>query len=115
MSERRSKYNARKVHEDGYTFDSIQECYRYRDLVLMEKAGAISNLVVHPVFLLQENFKDAATGKRHRAITYEGDFQYLENGATVVEDVKGKPTDMFRLKWKMFRFHHPNLDARIVK
>lgn len=115
MSERRSKYNARKVHEDGYTFDSIQECYRYRDLVLMEKAGAISNLVVHPVFLLQENFKDAATGKRHRAITYEGDFQYIENGATVVEDVKGKSTDMFRLKWKMFRKLYPNLDARIVK
>ena len=115
MSERRSKYNARKVHEDGYTFDSIQECYRYRDLVLMEKAGAISNLVVHPVFLLQENFKDAATGKRHRAITYEGDFQYLENGVTVVEEVKGKPTDMFRLKWKMFRKLYPNLDARIIK
>ena len=115
MSERRSKYNAKKVHADGYVFDSIQEYYRYQDLCLMEKAGAISNLVVHPVYLLQEAFKDAATGKRHRAITYEADFSYTENGAMVAEDVKGKTTDMFRLKWKMFRKLHPGLDARIIK
>ncbi len=115
MSERRSKYNAKKVHADGYTFDSIQEYYRYQDLCLMEKAGAISNLVVHPVYLLQENFKDAATGKRHRAITYEADFQYTEKGMTVVEDVKGVETDIFKLKWKMFRKMHPGLDARIIK
>ena len=115
MSERRSKYNAKKVHAEGYIFDSLMEYERYKELMLMQQAGVISHLVVHPVFLLQENFKDAATGKRHRAITYEGDFQYLENGATVVEDVKGKSTDLFRLKWKMFRKLYPNLDARIVR
>ena len=115
MSERRSKYNAKKVHAEGYIFDSLMEYERYKELMLMEKAGAISHLVVHPVFLLQENFKDAATGERHRAIKYEGDFQYTENGATILEDVKGKSTDLFRLKWKMFRKLYPNLDARIVK
>lgn len=115
MSERRGKYNARKAYADGYTFDSIQEYYRYQDLCLMQQAGEISNLKVHPVFMLQESFKDDLTGKRHRAITYEADFQYTENGITVVEDVKGVETDIFRLKWKMFRKMYPGIDARIIK
>ena len=81
----------------------------------MQDAGAISNLVVHPTFILQDGFMDALTGERHRAITYEGDFQYTENGVTVVEDVKGKATDIFRLKWKMFRKIYPEIEARIIK
>lgn len=110
-----SKYNAKKVSKDGYTFDSISEYKRYAQLYIMQKAGAISDLVVHPVFELQGAFKDDMTGETHRAITYEGDFGYTENGVEVVEDVKGFETDVFKMKWKMFRKQYPGLDARKVK
>jgi hypothetical protein len=65
--------------------------------------------------MLQDAFIDDVTGEKHRAITYEADFGYREDGKEVVEDVKGFSTDVFKIKWKMFRKMHPSLDARIVK
>ena len=99
---------------DGYTFDSRAEASRYSELVLMEKAGVISNLRVHPTYELQAAFKDGAGGK-HRAISYEGDFGYIEDGRAVVEDVKGHRTAVFLLKEKMFRYTHPYIDFRVIE
>lgn len=92
MSERRSKYNAKKVHADGYTFDSIQEYYRYQDLCLMEKAGAISNLVVHPKYTLKVN--------GIKICDYTPDYEYIENDKKVTEDVKSKATITYSYKLK---------------
>ena len=110
-----SKYNAKKVSKDGYTFDSISEYKRYAQLYIMQKAGAISDLAVHPVFELQGAFIDLLTGEKHRAIHYEADFSYIEAGKYVVEDVKGFETPHFVDKWKIFRYKYPDIDARKVK
>jgi len=48
-----------------------------------------------------------------RAAWYEADFQYYDNGI-VVEDVKGKETALFRLKWKLVRRLYPQYDWRII-
>ena len=85
-----SKYHNKKVQIDMYVFDSIAESKRYKELVLLQRAGEISNLELQPRFLLQDGFvKD---GKRYRKIEYVADFMYVdkENKKTVVEDVKRK-------------------------
>ena len=109
-----SKYHNHYVKEDGYTFDSKAEAARYRELGLLEMAGEISDLEVHPVYVLQPAFTDAH-GTRFRAITYEADFRYYERGVCVIEDVKGVETDAFRIKWALLARQHPELDMRLIK
>lgn len=109
-----SKYGAKKTQVDGYTFDSLSEAARYRELLLLQRAGRITNLEVHPRFLLQKPFEDR-NGKKHRAIHYEADFKYLENGVETIEDVKGVETPAFKLKMKLFLFQYQHYDFRLVK
>lgn len=107
-----SKYHNRKTTVEGYTFDSVAESRRYSALRLMQMGGAISGLTVHPVYVLQDTFKQ--NGRTYRAITYEADFAYFENGRIVVEDLKGFRTEVFRIKEKLFRKLYPHLELRIV-
>lgn len=99
---KRSKYNAEKTEIDGITFDSKKESERYAVLKLLEKAGAISDLVLQPRFTLQESFTYA--GKKERKIEYVADFQYRQGGNLIVEDVKSPATrtQVYRIKRKLF-------------
>ncbi len=108
-----NKYRNKKVIVDGKEFDSIQESKRYKELKLLLKAGKISNLELQPRFLLQESFRK--NGKIFRKIEYIADFQYIENEKTIVEDVKGMQTDVFKLKHKIFEKVYPELELRIIK
>ena len=109
------KYNARKTTIDGYTFDSLAEGRRYQQLKLAVKSGDISNLIIQPEFVLQDGFTDNQ-GKRQQAIKYRGDFEYLDKNTNelVIEDVKGKKTQVFLIKKKMFLKRYPNLALRVV-
>lgn len=109
-----SKYGNKRVEADGYKFDSMAERDRYYQLKLMQQAGGISNLRVHPTYVLQEKFKDR-DGKTHQAIVYEGDFEYVHDGDVVCEDVKGVETPVFKLKYKLFLARHRNVDLRLIK
>lgn len=108
-----NKYRNKKVILDGYVFDSMQESRRYKELKLLLKTGEIQDLKLQPHFLLQESFKK--NGKTYRKIEYIADFQYIENGKTIVEDVKGMQTDVFKLKHKLFEKIYPDLELRIIK
>ena len=108
-----SKYHNKKVQIDMYVFDSIAESIRYKQLALMEHSGYISELKLQPKFLLQDGF--VKNGKRYRKIEYIADFMYIENGKIVVEDVKGKETEVFKLKHKLFEYKYPELELKIIK
>ena len=108
-----NKYKNKKTQVDMYVFDSAKEAQRYRELKLLEKAGEISNLELQPRFLLQDSFKK--NGRTYRKVEYVADFQYVENGKTIVEDVKGIQTDVFKLKHKIFEKTYPNLELRIIE
>jgi len=99
----RHKYNAKKavVEIDGkpITFDSKAEAHRYQELVLMQRTGLISDLELQPEFVLQDGFR--RNNKAHREIKYRADFRYIQDGARVVEDVKGKQTREYQIKKKM--------------
>ena len=108
-----NKYRNKKVIVEDYVFDSIQESRRYKELKLLLRAGEIKDLQLQPHFLLQEAFKK--NGKTYRKIEYIADFMYVENGKTIVEDVKGIQTDVFKLKHKLFEKKYPELELKIIE
>lgn len=108
-----SKYNNKKTQIDMYVFDSTKEAKRYKELKLLERAGEINNLELQPHFLLQESFRK--NDKTYRKIEYVADFKYIENGKTIVEDVKGLQTDVFKIKHKLFEKKYPDLELRIIE
>lgn len=97
-----SKYNSKKTVINGQTFDSRKEAKRYQELLFLERAGAIKNLSRQVKFVLIPSQRDEATGKvLERECSYRADFEYTEDGKTVVEDVKGFRTKEYILKRKM--------------
>ena len=106
-----NKYKNKKTQVDMYVFDSAKEAQRYREL--LERAKEISNLELQPRFLLQESYRK--NGKTYRKIEYVADFKYIENGKTIVEDVKGLQTDVFKIKHKLFEKKYPDLELRIIE
>lgn len=102
--EKKSKYSSAKTDVDGVTFDSKKEAEFYAELKLRERAGEISRLRLQPRYLLQDAFKHE--GKQYREIEYVADFEYIENGETVVVDVKGFKTAVYMIKKKLFLYKY---------
>jgi len=88
-----NKYRAVRTKLNGYTLDSKAEARRYGELLLMQKAGEITDLKVHPEFYLAVNGIEVCK--------YVGDFGYWKDGKYVLEDVKGVRTAIYRLKKKL--------------
>lgn len=95
-----SKYHAKRTCVDGITFDSKREADRYLVLKGMEEDGAIEDLRRQVRYELVPAFD--VDGRHYRPVCYVADFVYVEDGRTVVEDVKGMRTDVYRLKSKLF-------------
>jgi len=78
-------------------FASQAEAKRYIALSIMARAGIISGLECQPSYPL------IVAGQK--VATYKADFRYREvaTGETVVEDVKGVLTPVYRLKKKLVR------------
>lgn len=95
-----NKYGNKKAIRGNITFDSQKEANRFDELMLMLRAGIIKDLRLQPEFTLQEAFT-TPQGEKIRAIKYRADFQYIRDGVTVVEDVKGYKTKDYELKRKL--------------
>jgi hypothetical protein len=94
------KYGNKKVTIGGEKFDSAKEARRYGELVLLGKAGQISDLKRQVKFELIPRIGN------ERPCNYIADFTYLENGELVVEDVKGVKTDAYKIKKKLMLWVH---------
>lgn len=99
----------KKYHNEPDTrgeirFDSRKEARRYDALLLMLRAGKISDLKLQPQFTLHEAYT-TPEGKRVQAIRYQADFSYVKDGRLVVEDVKSKATKtrVYGIKKKLMR------------
>ena len=103
--------NVQKPEADGIKFDSQREYRRYCDLKLLEMAGEIQNLKVHPEYPITIGgvpimVSSNQHNKWDRHLTYVADFEYYErdkNGlwGLVIEDVKmqsGHRTGVYKLK-----------------
>lgn len=78
-------------------FPSKAEANRYATLRLMQEHNQISDLECQPSFPL---LVAQPSGKFTKIATYYADFRYREGSKTVIEDVKGLETDVFKLKKK---------------
>ena len=100
-----SKYHNRKTTRlvDGKRalFDSQREAYRWDELVLLQRAGKISDLERQKRYrLIPAQY--AADGKLiEKPCDYIADFVYRQDGRVVVEDAKGRKTDAYVIKRKL--------------
>ncbi len=88
-----SKYHNQRTTTGGKTFDSKREAARYEVLLLLERAGKISQLTRQNSFDLVVN--GVSVGR------YVADFGYIEEGKQITEDSKGVRTSVYRLKKKL--------------
>lgn len=111
----KNKYGAKKTIFDGVIFASGKEATRYRELLLLERAGEIRNLKIQPAFQIIDPFE--YQGKHVRGAVYTADFEYWEDSRHVVEEVKGgtaTQTQAFKLRWKLAKSRYPWIDWRLI-
>ena len=84
------KYGNKRTEVDCHTFDSKAEAVHYEKLRSAELGGAITDLRVHPRYRLTVNGR--------KVCDYEADFSFERDGETVVQDVKGARTQVYRIK-----------------
>jgi hypothetical protein len=105
-----NKYGAKKVTVDGIEFDSRREASRYSELLVMQRAGLISELKRQEEFILIPK-----CGKE-RPAKYHADFSYIDTatGKKVVEDVKSRATKTkdYILRRKLMNWRY---DIQIVE
>jgi gamma-glutamylcyclotransferase (GGCT)/AIG2-like uncharacterized protein YtfP len=94
-SPKKSKYGNKKVDVGDLRFDSKREAARYGELLLRARIGEIEAIETQPRYPIVVEGKKIAT--------YVADFRYRlrATGETVVEDVKGVRTAVYRIKKKL--------------
>ena len=92
-----NKFNAVRTWNGGHWFASKREARRYTELLLLETAGEIKDIELQPSYRLMAPTPD---GSLVSTATYIADFRYrdIPTGKTVVEDVKGVRTQVYKLK-----------------
>lgn len=102
----KNKYN--NVKTKGY--DSRKEAARGAMLEMLQRTGRISNLTKQIKYeLVPSQWMVDKNGKKRcieRAVTYVADFQYIENGQLIVEDVKGLKLPEYIIKRKLMLYTH---------
>lgn len=99
-----NKYKNKKVVYKDMKFDSKKEYIRYLVLEDMQRKGEISGLQRQVPFVLVPPFQ--LNNIKYKGIRYIADFVYKKDGKTVVEDVKGMKTDVYKIKKKLMAYTH---------
>lgn len=117
----KSKYHNKAVTVDNIRFASLKEANRYKELLLLVKAGKIKNLRLQvPYELVPAQYEivhrvSEKTGRPlqdklvclERSCNYIADFTYEdEQGNVVVEDTKGLRTSDYVIKRKLMLHVH---------
>jgi hypothetical protein len=95
---KRSKYNNTRTTIDNIVFASKREAAHYQLLKLRERAGEISNLELQVRYHLDVNGVHITN--------YVCDFRFIENGKTVIQDVKGMMTRIYKMKRSLMKAIH---------
>jgi len=108
-----NKYRAKKVKLDGITFDSKREAAHYMDLRLLERAGKVNAIQVHPRLDLHAHGEDGIKRKIGQA---ELDFSYwdCERKQRRWIDVKGMDLPLSQWKRKHIEAQY-GITVEIVK
>ena len=117
LATRKNKYNAVKTEAHGKIFDSAHEAERYGELLILARAGEISDLKTQVKYVLVPAKREPdKTGPRggikkgkviEREIAYFADFVYkTKDGTEIVEDAKGCREKSYKLKRKLMLAVH---------
>ena len=90
-----SKWRNVRVTLDGIRFASQREAQRYAELKIELRAGMIGDLELQKRFPLMVNGVHVCA--------YVADLVYCRQGVRVVEDAKGKATDVYKIKRALMR------------
>lgn len=118
-----NKYKAKKREVNGILFDSTKEASRYLYLKSLLDKGEIQDLRLQVKYeLIPAQYEQTVvyTPKKHqekvikrnieRKLEYIADFVYIQNGETIVEDVKGYRRggaySVFVIKRKLMLYIH---------
>ena len=100
---RTNKYKNIKTTVGNLKFDSKKEAKRFEELLLLLKAHEIEELRLQHSFTLIESYT-ALDGEKIKAMKYIADFTYIDRlRGFIVEDVKGKQTDVYKMKKKLMK------------
>ena len=90
------KYHNKKIKTEDGTFDSKYEYEEWCRLKLLERGGAIRNLMRQVPYVLIPTIR--TTAGTLKQITYYADFVYEENGIVCMVDTKGFETETYKIK-----------------
>lgn len=93
------KYHNKKINTEEGTFDSKYEYEEWCRLKLLERGGAISNLMRQVPYILIPTIR--TTAGTLKQITYYADFVYEENGIVCMVDTKGFETETYKIKKRL--------------
>lgn len=93
------KYHNKKINTEDGTFDSKYEYEEWCRLKLLERGGAIRNLMRQVPYILIPTIR--TTAGTLKQITYYADFVYEENDANVIYEVKGFKTKEYLIKKRL--------------
>lgn len=114
-------YNIKTRASDGTLLDSGKEARRYEELLLLQRAGKITELrkqvsyeLIPAQYETYERFSKSGDRLKdgcrliERKVEYVADFVYtnVETGETVVEDTKGVKTKDYIIKRKLMLAVH---------
>lgn len=113
---KKSKLGNKKLTVGGITYDSEREYKRHLELLVLERAGVISDLRTQVKYVLIPTQREpdiigvrggVKPGKLiEKECAYIADFVYRENGREVVEDCKGFRTEKYLIKRKLMLYVH---------
>lgn len=119
MTYKSKYYNKKTIALDGLVFDSLKEARRWDELLLLQRAGKITDLqrqvkyeLIPAQYETYERYSKKGVrlkdGVRllERKVEYVADFVYTENGKEIVEDAKGVRTKEYILKRKLMLAVH---------
>lgn len=106
QTDKSNKYGAKRTTIDGKNFDSTKEANRYTSLLLLQRAGVISDLQTQVKYVLIPTQRDEDGNLLEKECSYKADFVYKRDGQLVVEDTKGFKTPEYIIKRKLMLHIH---------
>jgi hypothetical protein len=108
-----SKMRNIKTIVDSIKFDSKKEAERYCELKILKRIGEVKDFTLQPRYLLVE--AQTKNGQKFRKLEYVADFLVTyPDGREEIEDVKGRRTQTYIDKRKMFESVYPHLTIKEI-
>lgn len=101
------KYKNKPVIVNGVKFDGMREAYFCNQLSFLQHKKIINDLEFHPKWKIEHN--------KTKICDYSADAKFYFDKLLYVIDVKGKETQVFRLKKKLMKAFYPDIDIILIK